>query len=99
MENEGDIELPTGKPYMIDLGSIMPKKEECRNLLVAVCVSCSHIAFGSIRMEPVFMILGQSAGTVASMAIDKEQSIHDLSYDEIMSKLIADGQVLEFQLP
>ena len=99
VENEGDIELPTGQPYMIDLGSIMPKKEECRNLLVTVCVSSSHIAFGSIRMEPVFMILGQSAGTVASMAIDKEKSIHDLSYEEIRSKLIPEGQVLEFLLP
>ena len=99
VDNEGDIELPTGQPYMIDLGSIMPKKEECTNLLVPVCVSSSHIAFGSIRMEPVFMILGQSAGTVASMAIEKRKSIYDLSYEEIRSRLIADGQVLEFGKP
>jgi len=74
----------------------MPKKEECRNLLVPVCVSSTHIAFGSIRMEPVFMILGQSAGTIASMAIVKKKSIYDLTYDEIRAKLISDGQVLEF---
>jgi hypothetical protein len=96
VDNEGDVELPTGKPYMIDLGSILPKKEDCSNLLVPVCVSSSHIAFGSIRMEPVFMILGQSAGTVASMALEKKLPIHDISYEEIKKKLLEDGQVLEF---
>ncbi|MFA5820494.1 MAG: FAD-dependent oxidoreductase, partial [Bacteroidales bacterium] len=96
VQNEGDIGVSAKQPYKIDLGSIMPKREECRNLLVALCVSSSHIAFGSIRMEPVFMILGQSAGTVAAMAIEKRKSIYDLSYDEIHAKLIADGQVLEF---
>ncbi len=94
VENEGDIELYPGQPYSIDLGSIMPKQEECKNLLVPVCVSSSHIAFGSIRMEPVFMILGQSAGTVASMALDRNISIYDLPYEEIKTKLIADGQIL-----
>jgi hypothetical protein len=99
VENEGDVELPTNQPYMIDLGSIMPKREECRNLLVSVCVSSSHIAYGSIRMEPVFMILGQSAGTVAAMALNKGKNIFDLSYDEIRSELIAGGQVLDFRKP
>lgn len=96
VQNEGDIGVSAKQPYQIDLGSIMPKQEECRNLLVTLCLSSSHIAFGSIRMEPVFMILGQSAGTVAAMAIEKRESIYDLSYDEIQAKLIADGQVLEF---
>jgi hypothetical protein len=95
-ENEGDIELPTNHPYMIDLGSVLPKQEECVNLLVTVCVSSSHIAFGSIRMEPVFMILGQSAGTVASMALQKKKSIHDLEYEEIKAKLESDGQILKY---
>ncbi len=96
VQNEGDIGVVTHRPYQIDLGSIMPKKEECSNLLVPVCVSCSHIAFGSIRMEPVFMILGQSAGTVAAMAVQKGINIHDLSYDEIKTKLESDGQVLNY---
>lgn len=96
VENEGDIELSAGKPYKIDLGSIMPKKEECANLLVPVCVSSSHIAFGSIRMEPVFMILGQDAGTVAALALDEKKDIHDLSYEEIKARLLADGQILEY---
>jgi hypothetical protein len=96
VQNEGDIGVRAPKPYQIDLGSIMPKKEECENLLVPVCVSSSHIAFGSIRMEPVFMILGQSAGSVASLALEKRKGIHDLTYDEIRKQLIDDGQILEF---
>jgi len=95
VQNEGDIEEPTPKPYRIALGSILPKKEECSNLLVPVAVSSTHIAFGSVRMEPVFMILGQSAGTLAVMAIDKKAGIHDVSYAELRPRLIEDGQVLE----
>jgi hypothetical protein len=94
VQNEGDIGVAPEQPYQIDLGSILPKQEECVNLLVPVCVSCSHIAFGSIRMEPVFMILGQSAGTIASMAINKSKSIHDLPYENIKTELEASGQIL-----
>jgi hypothetical protein len=96
VQNEGDIGVRAPKPYQISLGAIMPEKDECSNLLVPVCVSCSHIAFGSIRMEPVFMILGQSAGTVASLALKYKKNIHDLTYDEIKKQLINDGQILEF---
>jgi hypothetical protein len=96
VQNEGDIGVAAPKPYQIDLGSIMPDKEDCSNLLVPVCVSCSHIAFGSIRMEPVFMILGQSAGTVASLSVMNKKDLHDLTYDEIKNRLIADGQILEY---
>jgi hypothetical protein len=85
-------------PYKIGFGSILPKKEECTNLIVPVCLSSSHIAFGSIRMEPVFMILGQSAGTVASMVLDKGIEIHELSYDELKEKLLQDGQVLRLDV-
>jgi len=96
VQNEGDIGVRAPSPYQIALGSILPKKEECTNLLVPVCVSCSHIAFGSIRMEPVFMILGQSVGTVASLALKNKKDIHDLTYDEIKSLLVSDGQILEY---
>ena len=96
VQNEGDLGVVAKQPYQIDLGSIMPKRKECGNLLVPVCVSSSHIAFGSIRMEPVFMILGQSAGTVASMSIQKKKSLYDLSYDEIKTRLEADGQILKY---
>jgi len=96
VQNEGDIGVAAPRPYRISLGSILPEKDQCSNLIVPVCVSCSHIAFGSIRMEPVFMILGQSAGTVASMAVQGKKNIHDLTYDEIRKKLVEDGQILEF---
>jgi hypothetical protein len=94
VQNEGDIGVEPVKPYRIALGCILPKKQECSNLLVPVAVSSSHIAFGSIRMEPVFMILGQSAGIIATLAIESGRNIHELSYPEIESKLIENGQVL-----
>jgi hypothetical protein len=94
VQNEGDIGVQPEKPYKIALGCILPKKEDCGNLLVPVAVSSSHIAFGSIRMEPVFMILGQSAGTIAVLALESGKSIYDVSYPEIEGKLIGNGQVL-----
>lgn len=96
VQNEGDIGITPEKPYKIDLGTIMPKKEECNNLLVPVCVSSSHIAYGSIRMEPVFMILGQSAGTIACLAIDAEKKVHELTYEAIKTRLLSDKQILEY---
>lgn len=96
VQNEGDIGVSTRGPYEIALGSILPKKQQCRNLLVPVCVSSSHIAFGSIRMEPVFMILGQSAATVASMAIEDEIAVQDVEYAALREKLLEDGQVLNY---
>ncbi len=94
VQNEGDIGVRPDKPYQIDLGAILPKKTECTNLLVPVAVSSSHIAFGSIRMEPVFMILGQSAGTVACLSISDHAAVQDVSYEELKTHLLKDGQVL-----
>ena len=68
VKNEGDVEKGGGKPYPISYRSITPKREECTNLLVPVCMSSSHIAYGSIRMEPVFLELGQVCGIAASLA-------------------------------
>jgi len=96
VQNEGDIGVSTGGPYSIALGSILPKQEQCENLLVPVCVSSSHIAFGSIRMEPVFMILGQSAATVAALAIDRDEPVQKVPYDVLRERLLKDGQVLEY---
>jgi hypothetical protein len=95
VQNEGDIGTHVEAPYRISYGSLVPKKEECKNLLVPVCVSSSHIAFGSIRMEPVFMILGQSAGTAAVLAIDENVQVQDLPYQKLRARLLEDGQVLE----
>ncbi len=97
VKNEGDIQINPGGPYPIDYGAIIPKQEECTNLLVPVCVSSSHIAYGSIRMEPVFMILGQSAATAACMAMDQGIAVQDLEYAQLEERLLSDGQVLEIQ--
>ena len=94
MQNEGDIGVSPRKPYHIAYGSITPKKDECQNLLVPVAVSSSHIAYGSIRMEPVVMILGQSAGTAAALSIDHKVAVQDLDYQKLREQLIADGQRL-----
>ena len=99
VRNEGDIQVNPGGPYQISYGSIVPKQEECGNLLVPVCVSSSHIAFGSIRMEPVFMILGQSAATAAVIAIDARVPVQGVSYEKLKSRLIEDGQILELTKP
>lgn len=95
VQNEGDIGVHPEKPYSISLGTILPKKQECENLLVPVCVSSSHTAFGSIRMEPVFMILGQSAATAAVMAIDGNMAVQDIEYGRLSERLKLDGQILE----
>ena len=95
VQNEGDIGVHPQKPYQIAMGSVLPKKEECNNLLVPVAVSSSHIAFGSIRMEPVFMILCQSSAVIASIALDKGIALHDVSYKQIQKKLMAVGQILK----
>jgi hypothetical protein len=96
VQNEGDIGVPLEGPYAIAYGALMPKRGQADNLLVPVCVSSSHIAFGSIRMEPVFMILGQSAATAAVLAIDARLPVQDVPYERLRSRLLADGQVLEY---
>ncbi len=80
VQNEGDIGVSTKGPYQIAYGALAPKKGQADNLLVPVCLSSSHIAFGSIRMEPVFMILGQSAATAAVLAIDGDTTVQDVPY-------------------
>ncbi|GAB3547381.1 hypothetical protein GCM10027577_22210 [Spirosoma fluminis] len=95
VQNEGDIGVHPDRPYSIAYGSILPKEEECNNLLVPVCVSSSHIAFGSIRMEPVFMILGQSAATAAVLSLENKVSPQRLPYQKLREVLLKDGQRLE----
>jgi hypothetical protein len=94
--NEGNF-LEHHKPYEIPLGVILPRREECKNLLVPVCVSSTHIAFGSIRMEPVFMIMGQAAATVAVLALEKNIAVQDVEYKKIKQQLISDKQLLKLQ--
>ncbi len=96
VQNEGDIGVSTNGPYQIAYGSLVPKKGQADNLLVPVCVSSSHIAFGSIRMEPVFMILGQSAATAAVLAMDGKLAVQDVPFAKLRERLLQDKQVLEF---
>jgi hypothetical protein len=96
VKNEGDIQSYLGgRAYGISYRSIVPRASECENLLVPWALSATHIAFGSIRMEPVFMILGQSAATAASMAIDSGIPVQEVPYDALRTRLIADDQRLK----
>ena len=94
VQNEGDIGVRPDAPYRIAYGSIIPKEGEASNLFVPIAMSSSHIAFGSIRMEPVFMILGQSAATAASQAIKKDIAVQEVNYEELREQLLADKQRL-----
>jgi hypothetical protein len=96
VQNEGDIGVHCPRPYEVAYGSLVPKKGEAANLLVPVCLSSSHMAYGSIRMEPVFMVLGQSAATAAALAIDDKIAVQDVPYAKLRAKLLEDGQVLEY---
>lgn len=81
-------------PYAIAYRAITPRAAECTNLLVPVCLSASHAAYGSIRMEPVFMILGQSAATAAALALDSGRTVQAIDYNDLRGRLLAGGQVL-----
>jgi hypothetical protein len=96
VQNEGNIEVSPGGPYAISYRSLLPKRNECSNLLVCTNgVSSSHIAFGSIRMEPVFMMLGQSAATAAVQSLEDGVALHDIDYQKLRNQLNADGQHLD----
>jgi hypothetical protein len=99
VKNEGDVQVGGFGPYPISYRSITPKANECTNLLVPVCLSASHIAYGSIRMEPVFMMLGQSAAVAACMAIDNKCDVQQVDIHKLQAELknnpLADGSTPE----
>ncbi|QOV91663.1 FAD-dependent oxidoreductase [Humisphaera borealis] len=96
VRNEGNVEVGVPSPYPISYRSLTPKKDECQNLLVPICLSASHIAYGSIRMEPVFMVLGQTCATAAIHAIEDGKAVQDVDYAKLRTKLLEDKQVLEW---
>lgn len=98
VRNEGNVEIGV-EPYPIAYRAITPKREECMNLLAPVALSSSHIAFGSIRMEPVFMLLGQSAATAAAQAIAADVAVQDVEYAKLRERLLKDGQILDYTGP
>jgi len=96
VRNEGDVQVGGFSPYGIEYGSLTPQEAECNNLLVPVCLSASHIAFGSIRMEPVFMVLGQTCATAAVHSVREKQNVQNINYEKLRSQLILDKQVLSW---
>lgn len=98
VRNEGDVQVRS-RPYPISFRSIRPRAAECTNLLTPTCLSSSHIAFGSIRMEPVFMVLGQSCATAAVHAIEQQTTIQQINYPKLQARLLADNQMLDFESP
>jgi hypothetical protein len=99
VRNEGDVQVGGFSPYGISYRSIVPKKNEVANLLVPVCLSSTHIAFGSIRMEPVFMVLGQTSATAAAIAIEDQTAVQNVDYEKLAERLVADQQVLYYTGP
>ena len=99
VQDEGDVQESTRGAYAISYRSLVPQRGEASNLLVPAAVSSSHIAYGSIRMEPVFMILGQSAATAAAQALDAGVAVQDVDYAKLRERLLADQQVLEKPVP
>lgn len=90
VKNEGNVEIYGGLPYDVSYRCLTPKREECDNLLVPVCLSASHIAYGSIRMEPVFMLLAQSAAKAACLAIDNQVKVQEVNVSEIQRMYVED---------
>ncbi len=96
-ENEGDVQVGGFTPYPISYRSIVPQAAECENLVVPICLSATHIAYGSIRMEPVFMVLGHSAAAAASLAIEESVSLQGVDYARLRERLLAERQILQWQ--
>jgi hypothetical protein len=99
VRNEGDTEVGVSGPYGISYKSIVPKAAQAENLLVPVCLAASLIAYGSIRMEPVFMATGQSSATAAALAIDGGVTVQNLDYAKLRERLLKDAQILEWTGP
>jgi hypothetical protein len=96
VRNEGNTEVGVSGPYGISYRSLVPKASQAENLLVPVCLAASHIAYGSIRMEPVFMATGQSSATAAALAIDAGVPVQKVDYAKLRERLLADAQILEW---
>jgi hypothetical protein len=99
VRNEGDVQVGVAGPYPVSYRSIIPKAEQADNLLVPVCLAASHIAYGSIRMEPVFMSMGQSAATAAALTIDEKTTVQKVDYAKLKERLLKDGQILAWTGP
>jgi len=98
-KNEGGFFVPLREPYRISYRALVPRVEECTNLLVTFALSASHVAFGSLRMEPVFMMLSQSAAHAAALVVERGGSVQAVDYASLASRLAARGQILKWPIP
>lgn len=94
--NEGELQFPV-KPYEIPYRALIPKKSETENLIVSVCISASHSAYSSVRMEPQYMIMGEAAGIAAAISIRNNNNVQEIDYDELKTKLINNGSILKLK--
>jgi len=97
-QNEGDVEVPT-IPFQIPYRVLLPKAGECSNLLVPVCASASHIGYGALRLEPVYMIMGEAAGVAAAMAAGKQQTVQSVDSGALAKELVRRGAVMQWTNP
>lgn len=93
IQNEGHVMVNPPSPYKIDYRALVPNEKECSNLLVPVCLSASHIAYGSLRMEPVFMTLGQASACIAILALGQRKAVQGINYDDLKQVMIDRGMV------
>jgi hypothetical protein len=99
IRNEGGFYIWWDRPYPLPYGCLVPRKGDVTNLFAPTTLSATHAAFGSIRMEPTYMILGQASATAAALAIDAKVAVQDVDYPTLQKRLIADGQILELNVP
>ena len=97
-QNEGDVEVPT-IPFQIPYRVLLPRRSQCSNLLVPVCTSASHIGYGALRLEPVYMIMGEAAGVAATMAADKHQAVQSVDPGSLAKELVKRGAVMKWTNP
>jgi hypothetical protein len=93
VRNEGDVQVPV-RPYEIAFGTMIPQRDQTDNLLVPVCLSASHVAYSSVRMEPQYMMIGQAAGDTAVLALRSGKSVADVSIPQLQQMLHAQGAIL-----
>ena len=96
VRNEGDVQVSV-QPYEIAFGTILPKKDQVQNLLVPVCLSASHVAYSSVRMEPQYMMLGQAAGVTAAMAIKEKTAVQDVDVAKLQTRLRSQKAILHIE--